>query len=83
MHYRNNRPAKEGDAVLGESYKGSGLIITGVIHSLQPGSDSCNCQVTKIIPGGTSNACVSIGDLYHAEDAWAALQEKQPPEKSS
>lgn len=75
MHYKNGREAINGDPVIGEVY---GRAVAGVIHTLQAGATSCNAQLAVPVPGGCTNYCVTIGDLYHAEDAVKALQAPQP-----
>ncbi len=77
MHYRNGRAANDGDPVIGESWKGSGNIIAGKLHSTSPGSTSCNGQVAHPIVGGVANAHITVGDFYHAADAFAAVEGKQ------
>lgn len=81
MHYANGREAREGDFVVGATYPG-GPVIAGRIHSLQASCDSCNGQVCVAVYGGTSQWSVTVGQLYHAEDALKAATPKaaeQPP----
>ena len=75
MHYKNGREAQEGDPVIGETFKGSGVFIAGTIHSLSPGSAStCNCTVAVVVPGGVNQmTCRNVGDYYHAADAFKAI----------
>lgn len=73
MHYRNGREAKEGDQViLKDQY--TGKIKVGTIHSLQSACTSCNGQLCRVVPGGTTNDCVTVGECLHAEDAWIAIE---------
>src|SRR5208283_4662383 len=75
MHYRNGRQAQEGDPVIGETYKGSGVIIAGKIHGLLPGQTQCNCTVAVPVYGGTEQqTCRTVSDFYHAADAFAAIE---------
>lgn len=67
MHYKNGREAREGDPVVGKDY--AGKVRVGVIHTLQPGTLSCNAQMSYVLPGIVGTTCVTIGELYHAEDA--------------
>ena len=55
MHYADGTEAKLGDVVVGKGYNikdsaGHLKTISGVIHSLVPGADSCNCQVLILQP---------------------------------
>lgn len=68
MHYKNGREAKTGDPVIVKDYN---KVIAGIIHSLNEGATSCNGQVAYATMGGMTNACVSVGDCFHAEDALA------------
>lgn len=73
MHYKNGREAKEGDpAILLESY--SKKIKVGQVHDIQPGSNTCNCQLAVIIQGGVNHLCATLGEMYHAEDALLAIE---------
>lgn len=71
MHYKNGREAKESDPVIGKSY---GRVIAGKIHNLMPGQVSCNCTVAEVTMGGVSQmTCQTVGDFYHAEDAYVEI----------
>lgn len=72
MHYKNGRLAQEGDPVICTGYNGQ--ITVGKIHSLVPGSTSCNCTVAEPVIGGVNQlTCRTIGDMYHAQDAFGAM----------
>jgi hypothetical protein len=73
MHYKNGREAKENDPVVGESYTGSGIYKAGVIHSINPGTTACNAQLAVPIPGGVTQLCITVGECYHAEDVFVAV----------
>lgn len=73
MHYKNGREAKEGDPVICKGY--SGQITAGKIHTLLVGADSCNCTVAEVVIGGVNQlTCRTVGDMYHAEDGFQALE---------
>lgn len=73
MHFKNGREAKYGDPVIGIGYHGR--VIAGVIHNLNPGSTTCNCDVVTVIPGGTQNlTCQNVSNFYHADDAFKAIE---------
>lgn len=75
MHYKNGREAKEMDPVIVKTYD---RVMAGVLHSIRPSQTSCNGQVAYPVPGATYNLCETIGNMYHAEDAWAAIEAAQP-----
>lgn len=72
MHYQNGRLAQPGDPVIGRGYHKE--VFTGTIHSLVPGSTSCNCQVASIVPGGVNQVCSTIDALLHADDVLEAYE---------
>lgn len=73
MHYLNGTEAREGDHVITRDFRGN--IRTGVISNLNPGADTCNCDVSIIHPGGVSvNTCQTVGSMCLAADALAALE---------
>jgi len=73
MHYKNGRQANEGDPVLLKDY--TGKVITGTMHSLNPGSESCNASVAVVVPGGVNQfTCVTVGQCFYAEDAFNAIE---------
>lgn len=51
MHYKDGTPAAIGDQVKGKPYN-TDHEIAGVMVSITPGSDSCNCKVAflEVIP---------------------------------
>jgi len=78
MHYKNGREANNGDLVIGKPKHGV-TTITGIIQDIVPGQETCNCTVIR--PGGLIGCCVSVADLFHADDAlecaeevWAEIQ---------
>lgn len=75
MHYKNGRKANNGDSVVGKSYNGH---YAGTLHSTNPGATSCNGQVAVPVPGGHRTECVTIGDIFHAEDAFKAAEASLP-----
>lgn len=75
MHYKNGTPARNGDAVVMRRYNGE--IISGVLHSLQPAATSCNGIVASVIPGGAQQDSVTVGEIYSAADAWAAMEKQK------
>lgn len=73
MHYKNGREAHNGETVIGQpQYCPTPYV--GIIQDINPGATSCNCTVIR--PGGIIQSCVTVGDLYHVEDALAAIEAK-------
>lgn len=70
MHYKNGREAKAGDKVVSIA---NGTVVTGIIHSLQPGASTCNARVA---PTSQSDAYVTLGDCMHADDVLEAMNSK-------
>ena len=79
MHYKNGRPAFNGEPVIGKGYDG---VFAGTLHSVRPTATSCNGQVAVPVAGGVRNECVTIGDLHHAEDAYRLANEPYEPKAS-
>jgi len=74
MHYKNGRTAQDGDPVVFLGYrKGVRVPLAGTLHSTMPSCTSCNGQVAVPEFGGCQNQFVTIGEIYHAEDAFAAI----------
>ncbi len=74
MHYKNGREAKEGEPVICTGYNGQ--ITVGKIHSLVAAT-TCNATVAEPVMGGVQQlTCRTVGEMYHAEDAFAALEPK-------
>ncbi|MFZ3043884.1 MAG: hypothetical protein WA058_02120 [Minisyncoccia bacterium] len=66
MHYKNGREAKEGDKVV---CIGGGMIVTGILHSVNAQSDTCN---GRLAPTSQSDPYVNIKDCLHIDDVAAA-----------
>lgn len=77
MHYKNGRPAANGDAVIFRNY--AGIIVVGILHSTIANANTCNGTVAITVPGGVQQHSVTTGEIFHAEDAFAALE--NPKEK--
>lgn len=78
MHFKNGREAKEGDpAVAQPSYPG-GQYRSGRIEQLatDPNCTSCNARLVYPLLSGNAADYVTISELYHAEDAFMAIDPK-------
>lgn len=64
MHYKNGRPAKDGDMVVNLSQG-----ICGLLHSTQPQSTSCNGRIAIATP---NDAWVTVGECLHIDDVRSA-----------
>lgn len=64
MHYKNGRVAKAGDRVINLSYG-----FTGVLHSVNAGSTTCNGRLAAITQ---NDPYVTIGECLHIDDVAAA-----------
>lgn len=75
MHYKNGREAKAGDPVIYRDWKKE--LKVGIIHSLNAGAETCNGNITTIVPGMVVQDCVTVAECLHAEDANAAMPAEQ------
>ena len=73
MHYKNGNEAREGDPAICRPDKDRSYTLAGKLHTLKPGLISCNAQLAVPIVGGVNNMCVTVGDCYHAADAYEAM----------
>jgi hypothetical protein len=72
MHYKNGREAKAGDKVVRVI---NGSPISGVIHTLNAQSDTCNARLARVSendPYVTLKECLHIDDIAAAEIPSAA-----------
>lgn len=75
MHFKNGREAKDGDqAVWKNQY--TGQIETGRLTDLNAKATSCNVALAR--PLGAPIQCITVGECYHADDAFAAIEANQP-----
>lgn len=74
MHYKNGREAHDGEPVVAKNPYGTQQVIAGVLHSTNAAGTSCNGQIAYPIPGGSANWCVTVGEIYHAQDALLAVE---------
>ena len=72
MHYRNGRPAQNGDLIV-QLGNGGQITSVGVLHGATPGNDYCNGNIAPIQNPLT---CACMCDCLHVEDIAAVLKEK-------
>lgn len=78
MHYKNGRPAKNGDRVV-DTRNG----IVGILHSTNANATSCNGRVATQNP---NDAYVTLGDCLHVDDiagAAATIPDTSKPAEAS
>lgn len=68
MHYRNGRPAHNGDKIL--VLRSYGPPVVGMLYDAVPGNDHCNGRVAYIGPG---DLCPDLKECLHLDDVRAAL----------
>jgi hypothetical protein len=67
MHYKNGRPAQNGDKII--TLGQGGTPIVGILYDAQPGNDYCNGRLAPIAPhDGTPclNQCLRLDDALEA-----------------
>ena len=75
MHYKNGRPAKNGDkVVLVPQYAGSVPTI-GILYNATAGNDHCN---GKLAPMSPSDPMPNLKECLHLDDFLAALPKEVP-----
>lgn len=67
MHYKNGRPAKNGDKVVLIGY--NNVPVAGILYDAVAGNDYCN---GKIAPTSISDPCPNLKECLHADDIAAA-----------
>ena len=68
MHYKNGRPAKNGDkVVLFPSY---GSPVIGVLYDATAGNDFCNGKLAPIAP---NDPTANLAECLHFDDVVAAV----------
>lgn len=62
MHYKNGRPAKIGDRVVGKDYQGNP--VCGVVVSTLAGASTCNIHIVPANP----QAVYTSSEFLHIDD---------------
>lgn len=70
MHYRNGRPAQNGDKIVKLDSNGN-IQAFGVLHSATPGNDYCNGNIAAIQP---PNDYACMVDCLHVDDVADVLK---------
>ncbi len=75
MHYRNGRPAANGDRIISLSGYGSGggiINAVGILYDAVPGNDHCNGNIAPV-QNLISGACLC--DCLHVDDVMELLKQ--------
>ncbi len=65
MHYKNGKPAKVGDIIVGRDCQGN--VFSGVVIKTNTQSDTCNVVVQPIVMG--QQIWMTAKECLHADDA--------------
>lgn len=74
MHYRNGRPAQNGDKIVSLAGYGTGPVninAIGILFDAVPGNDYCNGSIAPILGGPVVSACLC--DCIHIDDLYSLL----------
>lgn len=77
MHYKNGRPARNGDKVVVFPTYGPPAI--GILYDAVAGNDYCNGKIAVIAP---NDPTANLSECLHYEDVVAALPESVPDSSS-
>ena len=74
MHYRNGRPAANGDKIvqLGGYGDGAQVVAVGVLYDAKPGNDYCNGSIAPV-QAAVTGACLC--DCLHLDDVADMLKD--------
>lgn len=72
MHYKNGRPAKNGDKVMIVDGYNAGAV--GFLNNAQAGNDYCNGQLVLI---HKSDPCPNLKECLHWDDVQTILKEAE------
>lgn len=74
MHYKNGRPAKNGDIIVSiPAYGGAPTV--GFLYAATPGNDACNGRIAVARP---SDGYANLSECLHIDDAKAVLTATVP-----
>lgn len=74
MHYKNGRPANNGDKVMligNASYPQYAKPVAGILYDATAGNNSCNGMLAPF--SGGQHICPNLAECLHLEDALALL----------
>lgn len=73
MHYKNGRPAKNGDKIVMLPSWGPPMI--GILYDAVAGNDACN---GKLAPIAQNDPCPNLAECLHLDDVLKALPAEVP-----
>jgi len=77
MHYKNGRPAQNGDIIVHtEKYGYPGKVTTGVLYNATAGNDTCNGMLAPL--GGGPHFCPNLSECVRLDDFRAAQPSEYP-----
>lgn len=65
MHYRNGRPANNGDKIIQFGFNDGKIVAFGILHSAVAGNDYCN---GNIAPAQDMKVGACMVDCLHVDD---------------
>jgi ABC-type proline/glycine betaine transport system ATPase subunit len=74
MHYRNGRPATNGDKIV--LLEGGKVVAAGMLRDATPGNDYCNGYVQRTHEPSTHDPIACMCDCLHVDDVAEILAEK-------
>lgn len=73
MHYRNLRPAKNGDKVVLLPRQENATPVVGILYDAVEGFSACNGKLAVCTPWDT---CPNLSECLHVDDVLALLNSK-------
>lgn len=73
MHYKNGRPANNGDKVV--VFPTYGPPAVGILYDAVAGNDYCNGRIAVVVP---NDSTANLSECLHYDDVVAALPEQVP-----
>ena len=69
MHYKNGRPAQNGDKVV--LFPNYGAPMVGILYDAQANNDFCNGKIAATAP---NDPCPNLREVLHYDDVKAAVE---------
>jgi hypothetical protein len=76
MHYKNGRPASNGDKIVLFTSYPSNAPVCGVLYNALAGNDYCNGMLAPF--SGGQHMCPNLKECIHLEDFMAAQPKNYP-----
>lgn len=75
MHYKNGRPAQNGDKIVWIPGYSQQNPVVGILYNATAGNDFCNGKIAVTHP---TDACPNLAECLHLDDVLAALPAEIP-----